>query len=182
MVARFYPERGGVMALALINPKKAYGEAGQYQRFEGTPADLLKHAESARNGGFEVRLYYEGLVADGEEPVASKIIETWIPPGHVQPFHTHHTVHEMTLVIEGEIVTIDSDSLTEADVKAALAEGRLLRYGTVVGDHCMVIEGPGTRHTIVNASPVFAKLITVQTARMHLSAFPADWHRDKPQR
>ncbi len=169
------------MALALINPKKAYGEEGQYLRLEGTPVNLLRRARSAKDGGFEIRLYYEGLVADGDEPIASKVIETWIPPGHVQPFHTHHTLHEMTIVLEGEIIAVDSDSMTEADLKASLVESGPYPHGEVIGDHQMIIEGPGARHTIVNATSAYAKLITVQTARMGLDEFPSDWHRDKPR-
>ncbi|MGB4076461.1 MAG: hypothetical protein WBK28_02030 [Minisyncoccia bacterium] len=180
MSATFYPPKDGLLTIALIDPKKGFGETGQYTKYEGDLRDMIKHALAARTVGLEVRFYYRGLSSDQGEKVASQVIETWIPPEHVQPFHTHHTLHEMTLIIEGEVVAVDSDTLSEEDLRASLRDGSLLSHGAVVRTHEMVIEGPGTRHTIVNATYAYAKLITVQTARMSLSDFPSDWHRDAP--
>ena len=180
MSARFYPPKGGLMAMAVIDPGKVQGEEGQYVKHEGVLSSLMCLAYEAKEQGKEVRFYYQGLIADGEEPVASKVIETWIPAGHVQPFHTHHTVHEMTLVMEGAILTVDSDTLSEDALKELVGTDALLTHGDVVGEHEMIIEGPGTRHTIVNHTDGYAVLVTVQTARMDIDKFSSDWHRDKP--
>lgn len=179
MSARYYPEEGK-MAIAVIDPSLAFGEPGQYEQFTESVEDVLVRANAAKAEGKEVRLYYKGLQADGDEPVASQVIETWIPPRHVQPFHTHHRVHEMTLVMEGEILAVDDDQLDESDLKFCLGSPQLLTLGKIVGRHGMVVEGPGTRHTVVNHTDAYAVLVTVQTARLDIAEFPADWHRDKP--
>lgn len=179
MPARFYPLKGQ-MTIAVIDPTLALGENGQYQKFVGDDEEVLGIAALAKEARKEVRLYYQDLQAAGDELVASKIIETWIPPFHVQPFHTHHTLHEMTVVVEGAILAIDSDLLNERDLKRVIGTQELFKLGTIVHKHAMVIEGPGTRHTVVNHTAFYAVMITIQTARMGMDKFPSDWQRDKP--
>ncbi len=177
MGARFFPPEGGLMAVAIIDPTKAHGVDGQYRKFEGLRDAMLARAEEARAEGFEVRLYYRGLENDQGDKVASVIIETWIPPGHVQPFHTHKTLDEVTLVTEGSILAIDSPYMTENDVRLDLRAGDR-SFDTVVPTHGVVVEGPGTRHTVANPTDAYATLVTVQTARMPIDSFPSDWERD----
>lgn len=162
------------MELAVIDPKKSYGEPGQYTKHAGPMSCLQTTAEIARAAGCELRWYYKSLETADGEPVASQVIVTEIPPGHVQPFHTHHRIHEMTIVEKGQIIAVDSETLTEADLAELGEVGRIVSAGQ------MVIEGPGTRHTILNWTDSYARLYTIQTARIGLSEFPHDWHRDKP--
>lgn len=179
MGAIFVPSEATPLKVAVIDPGIPFGEPGQYTSLSGTPEELLAGAYRAKESGKEVRLYYQGLKASNGESVATKVIETWIPPGHVQPFHTHHQVHEMTLVIEGVILAIDDESLTEEEIRNSIAvlEGKDVRQLAV---HDMIIEGPGTRHTIANPIHQYARIVTVQTARMPIESFSSDWHRDKP--
>lgn len=155
MSMRIVPETGEMTKIAVIDPTKKYGEEGQYRTHTGTRAEL-------------------GAILE------SQTILTWIPPGHVQPFHTHHTLHEKTVVVEGEIVAIDSESLTEDECKG-MSLFDLDRFGAkIVRAGQMVIEGPGARHTVANKSDYYAFMVTEQTARIPLNEFPHDWHRDKP--
>lgn len=165
---------GNPLKIAIINPKKAYGDDGQYVSCEGSTEEMIRQAANARAEGCEIRWYYKGLETQNGEAIASQIIVTEIPSGHTQPFHTHHTLHEMTLVLAGQIVAIDSDTLTEQSSRDELA-----RTGKLIGIMEMVIEGPGTRHTIANFGDTYAQLVTVQSARIPLEEFPQDWHRDK---
>lgn len=166
---RIIPDMGH--EVAIIDPGKKYGEPGQYQKYSNDFPELAKIVNQALGFGREVRCYYHGLTASDGEPIASKLIVTHVPPGHVQPFHTHETLHEMTVVALGRIVAVDSETLTEADKDAILEQGARLEIGD------MVVEDPGIRHTIMNPGPAYAIIYTVQTARIPLEKFPADWKR-----
>jgi len=172
MAMKIFPQQGKAK-IAVIDPAKAFGEAGQYVTNEGDISDLQELALLAKGVGKEIRWYFRNLdTADGEM-VATQVIVTEIPPGHVQPFHTHETLHEATLVLVGSICAIDSDKLHEHDDEQGLKAA-----GVTLGPMQMVIEGPGTRHTIMNVGQEYALLVTTQTARIPLTEFPHDWHRD----
>lgn len=167
------PNKERLLKVALIDPKLAYGQPGQYVGREGTTADMLKFASEGDVDGKEVRYYYKNLATSAGEPVPSQLIITHIPPGHVQPFHTHYKLHEFTIVTEGSIVVVDHDTLVEHDVDGIKKFGMILRVGDVV------IEDPGVRHTIMNPNSCRAVIYTVQTARIPLAEFPHDWVRDQ---
>ena len=162
------------ISIAVIDPKKVYGEEGQYTQYKGTLTELQKYADEAIAKLMEVRWYYKQLSTRDDEAIASQVIITMIPPGHVQPFHTHYMLHEMTLVEEGQIVAVDSETLTEKD-----SVSDLVAAGVHIKVNQMVIEGPGTRHTICNNGSSYARLVTIQTARIGIEEFPQDWSRDK---
>lgn len=168
------PERGQLMPIALIDPKKKFGESGQFNRIEGDTLTLAIEAGKARALGLEIRWYYKDLKS-GDEAIASQIIVTETPPGHIQPFHTHHTLHEFSVVHSGCLLLIESDTLTEEDEEALRAQGTLLHPGG------MVIQEAGIRHTVMNPEIAsYCVFSTVQTARVGIAEFPKDWHRDNP--
>jgi len=166
---RVIPNKGH--EIAVIDPSKKYGEDGQYRKYSSDRPDLEEIIARALACGCEIRYYYHGLTTSDGEPIASKLVVTHVPPGHVQPFHTHGTLHEMTIVTWGCIIAVDSDALTEADKDAILKQGTRLTNGD------MVVEDPGVRHTVMNPGPAYAIIYTVQTARIPLEKFPADWKR-----
>ena len=168
------PNADRLMRVALIDPRLAFGQPGQYESFEGPTTEILARASAGALQGLEVRYYYRNLATTLGELVASQLIITHIPAGHVQPFHTHHTLHEFTIVMEGSVIAVDSDTLSESDGSAIRTTGRHM------GVMDMVIEDPGVRHTIMNPNACHAITYTVQTARIPLAQFPHDWVRDKP--
>jgi hypothetical protein len=157
--------------VALIDPAKKVGEAGQYRRlppdYEGLGAVVI----AAKVAGLEIRHYYKNLATEAGEIVSSQLIITELPPGHVQPFHTHLKLHEMTIVHDGIIVNIESETLQETDV------AEIIERGARLGPGDLVIEEPGKRHTQMNPGTVYAVTYTVQTARIPLEQFPSDWNR-----
>lgn len=166
---------GEAFKIAVIDPSKPFGAEGQYVGYEGPIERLNRLAALACREGKEVRRYYRDLSTfAGGETVASQIILTDIPPGHVQPFHTHKTLHEISLTTAGEIISVESDDLTETTPLMQLVEvGEVVPVGKLVVQDCEV------RHTVLNASDAYATFVTIQTARIPLAKFPHDWHRDK---
>ena len=165
------PNASLLMKVAVIDPGLEYGQPGQYVSFEGSEA--LRKASLGQLDRKEVRYYYKNLATSSGEPIPSQLIITHIPPGHVQPFHTHESLHEHTIVAEGNIIAIDSETLLEKDVE------EIRRLGTLLGVLDMVVEDPGVRHTIMNPNQCRAVTYTIQTARIPLAEFPHDWVRDK---
>lgn len=165
-------------SVAIIDPVKKFGEAEQYVSIKWGVEGLDEVITAAIQAKKEIRYYYKGLEAENNEAVASQVIVTEIPPHHVQPFHSHKTLHEMTIVEKGTILAVDHESMEESELQQLLSQGRVLNVGRLVSAGSMVIEGPGTRHTIVNPTKEYGRLYTIQTARMSLDKFPADWHRD----
>jgi quercetin dioxygenase-like cupin family protein len=167
---------GQLTKMAIIDPKLAQGQPGQYVSMEDTQTKLAVAAALARLEGKEIRWYYKDLKTSGDEKVAMQVIVTEVPPGHVQPFHAHHVLHETTTVESGCVLAIDSDTLTEADKDEIRAQGTLL----VAGD--MVIEDPDVRHTIMNPDTgTYCIMITVQTPRIPMAEFPHDWVRQEAE-
>lgn len=161
----------GHSGVAVIDPKKRHGEAGQYVKYAPDDPTLATVVSVARSAGCEVRYYFSDVKTIAGEEIPLKIIVTEIPPGHVQPFHTHETVHEVSVVDEGTITEIESDTLEEVDVVAIKKAGTKLSVGE------MVVEEPGKRHTIANFTGEYAKFTTTQSARMQREKFAADWKR-----
>ena len=157
--------------IALIDPLKKVGEEGQYRRLPADYDGLEAVVTAARVAGLEIRHYYKNLATEAGEVVSSQLIITELPPGHVQPFHTHLKLHEMTIVHEGRIVNIESATLQETDLDD------IREYGVWLNSGDLVIEEPGKRHTQMNPGTVYAVTYTVQTARIPLEEFPADWNR-----
>jgi len=162
------------MKVAVIDTKLAYGQPGQYIACEAGTDEMMKLAAEGVVAGKEIRYYYRNLTISAEGPVTSQFIITVMPPGHVQPFHTHYNLNEMTLVTEGSVISIDHDTLSERDIEDIQRLGHLLD----VGDMAIVV--PGVRHTLMNPTTHRAILLAVQTARIPLAEFPADWVRDNP--
>jgi quercetin dioxygenase-like cupin family protein len=169
---RIIPE-GYPNKLAVIDPRKQFGEDGQYRSHAGIAyEEMCKIAASARALGMEIRWYYD----QGSGTAAPKIIVTEIPAGHIQPFHHHEATLETTLVISGEIIAVESDSLTEQDCRR-MTRDEMLKFGTRLGSQQMVVAEPDVRHTIVNKTEREALLVTIQTATSPYSSYEADWHR-----
>jgi len=154
--------------IAIIDPLKRYGEPGQYVTCAGDHPDLQKIIASARRQRHEIRYHYKNL-AEGDEKLAAQVIVTEIPPNHVQLFHKHERLHEMTIVQKGSIIAIDSETLTRHDREEIREQGT----EHFTGD--MVIAGTGKRHTIMNPNPFWVSITTIQTARIPLNEFPHDW-------
>jgi len=159
------------LEVAIINPKKKIGEPGQYQSFKSGGTETAKAVAAAKMTGCEIRSYYKDLITLNGEVVPAKVIVTEIPPGHIQPFHTHDNVHEITVVDEGSIMAVDSNDLKEED------RAKLLEIGTVLEQGDMVIEDPNVRHTVLNHTGHYATLTTVQVSRIKVEEFSADWKR-----
>lgn len=171
--------RKGFQGIAVIDPSKAYGEDGQYESYPGNHLDLETVITKARSINHEIRYYYKNLIAGDGEPIASQVIVTEIPPLHVQPFHTHEQLHEMTIVNEGLIAAIDHETMTEEEARQLMLHRvNITPLLEVLGVGDMVVEDPGIRHTIMNpVDRAYAKIVTVQTARIPLEEFPHDWIR-----
>lgn len=167
--------RGELMKVAIIDPALRHGEPGQYVAIEETGAELLVAVARARFEEKEIRYYYKELDTEHGEKVMSQIIITEMPPGHVQPFHTHHTLHEIIYVQSGCVVAVETDDLSESD------SDKIREQGTLMYPGAMMINEPGGRHTMMNPDVgSWAVTVCVQTARIPLDAFPADWVRDRP--
>lgn len=160
-----------IQGIAVIDPRKMFGEPGQYRKYTGTLEEMATVIAKARLEECELRYYFKDLKTSDGEVVPSQVIITEVPPRHIQPFHTHEKLHELTLVKSGSIIAIDSPDLTEKDAEKIESQGALLKEGE------MVLEDPMVRHSIMNPNRHYAMILTVQTARIPLEQFPADWQR-----
>ncbi len=172
--------RRGLLRIAVIDPAKKFGEPGQYVAYDTAKNPKLNAAAimvAAWCERKEVRYYYHEMLTGGDEPVPAKLIITEIPPGHVQPFHTHLDVHEVTTVVEGELIAIESPDLTEEDWVTIAAKGEILQPGD------SVVEDPGVRHTVMNRDPErYCVISTLQVGRVLTpERFESDWVREEPQ-
>jgi quercetin dioxygenase-like cupin family protein len=158
----------GSEGIAIIDPHKKMGEKGQYNFFK---EDQISEEiiSQARKDGLEIRYYNRNIKTVNGEMVPIKIIVTEIPPGHVQPFHTHQKIHEATTVIEGSITVIDSNEIKTEDKK------RIENEGVVLNKWETVVEDPEIRHTVANLSQKYATMYTIQSARIPFEEFKEDW-------
>lgn len=164
--------KSNLLRIAVINPLKKVGEKDQYVTYSGKETALISKILAARLTRKEIRYYYQDLVTTDGEVIPLKMIITETPPGHVQPFHIHENVHEVTLINKGEMIAIESKTLRESDLEEIKKGGELLKEGD------MVIEDPEVRHTHMNASDEYIVTTTIQAARrVPFEKFFADWKR-----
>lgn len=156
--------------IAIIDPKKKHKEDGQYVLYKGADPDRFKIIAAAKEAKKEIRYYYKELATSNGEKIPCQIIITEIPPKHVQPFHTHLSIHEINVVNEGSVMAIDSP-ISKEDDPAIFTQGIILNEGDGV------TEDTGKRHTIANHTDQYAIFTTTQVARMDIEQFPADWKR-----
>ena len=175
--------RRGLEGLAIIDITKKAKEEGQYVFYDAqkTPdMNVAAIVSAARMTLKEIRYYYREMLIDPADPagekIPAKLIITEIPPSHVQTFHVHETIHETTLVVEGELVACESENLTERDWAEIVRTGKILSVGDVL------VEEPGKRHTVMNRDPDrYCHITTYQVSRtLTPDQFKADWVRRDP--
>ena len=160
-----------LLSIAVIDPLKKVGEPGQYVKYSGKETDFAKIILIARFAKKEIRYYYNDLITNGGEAIPAKVIITEVPPGHIQPFHTHDKVYELTVINEGKLTVIDSQALQENDIEEIMRQGESIEKGD------MIIEDPGIRHTVMNQTDTYVVMTTIQVARIPFEQFSADWKR-----
>lgn len=165
--------------VAIIDPNKKRGQDGQYVSYEGERlGDVMPALANYVANGFEVRLYYYPPTTDDGESIPLKVIVTTIPPGHIQPFHTHIKIHEVSIVNKGLIAFIDDPNLMDTSDGASrdLDKDRqtIMEKATYVRECGCITTTPGTRHTVANFTNEPAEFITLQTIRTDL-VLETDW-------
>lgn len=158
----------GFSKVAFIDPKKKFGEEGQYVACYPKNKKMTRLIASARKKGMEIRYDYS-LLGDR---TPYRFIITEIPPGHVQPFHSHKNLCEMTIVLSGEIFYIESKVLTESSSRSLLK-----KEGKKLVTEGRVVDTSWKRHTVANFSKKYAKMITIQSDNTERVSFVADWVR-----
>jgi quercetin dioxygenase-like cupin family protein len=159
--------KAGYEGVAIIDSKKKAGEEGQFVSIAKDNPDLLTIVMAARMDGKEIRWYYRNLVTYQGKKVPARMIITEIPSGHIQPWHTHESIHELSVVYEGQIVNVEAPETMDLD--------EIAKRGTILNKGDMVIEDPGVRHTIANPFPSRAVFSTVQVANIPIDQFNIDW-------
>jgi hypothetical protein len=162
----------GFSKIAVIDTSKKYGEKGQYKLFTATTQKLDSMLKIAKKSKFEIRYNYD-LIKTAGKKLPFRFIVTDIPPNHIQPFHSHKNLHELTIVLEGVIFYIESNKLSES--KKNEKELKNKGHKLSVGD--LVIDDKTKRHTIANFSKSYARLITIQSAKTHNANLVSDWIR-----
>ena len=162
----------GFSAAAVIDTAKKYGERGQYRLLPVPKKNLKTELARAKKNKFEVRYDYD-LIKAASRKLPFRFIITDIPPGHVQPFHQHRNLHEVTIVLDGRVSYIESDTLSET----ASHKNELKKKGAelVAGD--IVVDDTIRRHTIANFSRAYARMITIQSAKKRGADLVHDWAR-----
>ena len=158
----------GSEGIAIIDPNKSFGEEGQYVSY-GPDTDFESIVKEERVKGKEIRYYSKHIDTSDGEVLPIKLIITEIPPGHIQPFHTHEKIHEATTVIAGKIVAIDSERLETKN------QEEIFSKGTSLEEDETIVEDPNIRHTVANFGEQYAVIYTIQAARIPFSNFESDW-------
>ncbi|MEK7515504.1 MAG: cupin domain-containing protein [Patescibacteria group bacterium] len=160
----------GFSKAAIIDTTKKYGDKGQYRLLSSSKKNLKTALKDAKKNQHEVRYDYDMMKAGGKK-LPFRFIITDIPPGHIQPFHSHKNLHELTIVLGGEILYIESDKLSES--KSARKEMKKIGVKLSVGD--LVIDDKIKRHTVANYSKSYARMITIQSAKKEGANLVTDW-------
>ena len=162
--------RPGFSKVAVIDTAKKYGDKGQYRLLSSSRKGLKRELTKAKKSKFEVRYDYDLMKAGGKK-LPFRFIITDIPPGHIQPFHKHKNLHELTIVLEGDILYIESDKLSESQSSRNKIKKTGMRLS--VGD--LVIDDKIKRHTVANFSKSYARMITIQSAKKKGANLIRDW-------
>jgi hypothetical protein len=163
----------GFVSFAVIDPSKKINEEGQYKKFTVLEVDnFLDIIADAREKNFEIRYHYNDVKNNEGGTVPVKFIITEIPPGHIQPFHTHNNCYEITVVDCGEVYYVEDDVLDVTDTQGVKKVARLLR------ERDMVFDDEAKRHTVANFSDKYARLLTTQTPRPYSKDFVPDWSKE----
>lgn len=160
----------GFSKAAVIDTAKKYGEKGQYQLFSASGKGLGNILNNARKKNFEIRHDYDLIKVMGKK-LPFRFIITDIPPRHVQPFHTHKALHELTIVLSGEIFYIESDRLSEK----TSVKSEIKKNGVKLTEGDLVIDDKIKRHTVANFSRKYARMITIQSAKKEGANLLTDW-------
>ncbi|TSC54581.1 MAG: hypothetical protein LiPW30_47 [Parcubacteria group bacterium LiPW_30] len=160
----------GFSKAAVIDTTKKYGEKGQYKLFSSSSFGLKNILVNAKKKNFEVRHDYDLIKVMGKK-LPFRFIVTDIPPRHIQPFHTHKSLHEITIVISGEIFYIESNKLSEINT----SKSEIKKNGTKLVEGDLVIDDKIKRHTIANFSKKYARMITIQSAKKTGINLVTDW-------
>ena len=159
--------KAGYDGVSIIDPRKKMGEEGQCIKLKVDNPDFLEVVMRARIDGNEIRWYYRKIVTSNGTQAPVKVIITEIPPGHIQPWHTHENIHEISRVDEGQIWVIDAPE--------TFSREEIVKRGIALSEGDMVVEDPGTRHTIANSSVKPALFTTIQVANIPIEQFNVDW-------
>jgi len=162
----------GFSKTAIIDTTKKYGESGQYRLLSASKKGLKVELAKARKKKFEVRYDYDLIRAAGKK-LPFRFIITDIPPGHVQPFHTHQNLHEVTIVLSGNVWYIENNTLSEI----ASSKNELKRKGVNLSEGDLVIDDKIKRHTVANFSRSYARMITIQSSKKEGTNLVTDWVR-----
>ena len=162
----------GFSKTAIIDTTKKYGDIGQYRLLSAFKKGLKTELAHAKKNRFEVRYDYD-LIKAGNKKLPFRFIITDIPPGHIQPFHTHQNLHEVTIVLNGNIWYIENEKLSE--IASNRSELKKKGVGLSVGD--LVIDDKIKRHTVANFSRAYARMITIQSSKKEGANLVRDWIR-----
>ncbi len=160
----------GFSKAAVIDTTKKYGEKGQYHLFSSSVKGLKNILVGAKKKRFEIRHDYDLIKVMGKK-LPFRFIITDIPPGHIQPFHKHKALHELTIVLEGEIFYIESDKFSEE----TSTKNEIKKSGIKLTEGDLVIDDKIKRHTIANFSKEYARMITIQSAKKSGTNLVTDW-------
>ena len=160
----------GFSKAAIIDTTKKYGEKGQYNLFSSSAKGLQNILANAKKKHLEIRHDYDLIKVMGKK-LPFRFIITDIPPGHVQPFHKHKALHELTIVLAGEIFYIESNKLSEE----TSTKSEIKKSGIKLTEGDLVIDDKIKRHTIANFSKTYARMITIQSAKKGGTNLITDW-------
>lgn len=160
----------GFSNAAVIDTTKKYGDKGQYRLLSASAKNLKVILANAKKNRFEVRYDYD-LIKAASKKLPFRFIITDIPPGHAQPFHTHKNLHELTIVLEGDVFYVESDELSE--ITSSRSELKQKGVKLSVGD--LVIDDTIRRHTVANFSNTYARMITIQSSKKEGANLVTDW-------
>lgn len=162
----------GFSKAAIIDTTKKYGDKGQYRLLSASKKGLKTDLAHAKKNRFEVRYDYDLIKAAGKK-LPFRFIITDIPPGHIQPFHSHKNLHEITIVLNGNISYIESNKLSET----VSSKNELKKKGVNLSTGDLVIDDKIKRHTVANFSRAYASMITIQSSKKEGANLVADWVR-----
>ena len=156
--------RGQEQDLMIIDPSRAVGEPGRC-RMESYVGQGQRDAALclARAYNRELRRHFGPLTDSDTLPIPLRIAIEEIPPGHVQPFHANGAEYEVVIVLQGTVLAVESETLTEENPFAVFEQGILLH------ERDMLVEELGVRYTIANLySDIYAVVLRIHAKPTHL--------------